>query len=82
MPCWFYEKKDLRTTPSLKDGISTEVESRYRREGARFIIDSGTKMGLRYDTCATGVVYFHRFYMFHSFRHFHRYVSFNYTHVS
>ncbi|XP_064623143.1 cyclin-K-like isoform X2 [Lineus longissimus] len=75
MPCWYYEKRDLRYTPSYKDGIDPETEARYRREGARFIIDTGTKMGLRYDTCATGVVYFHRFYMFHSFREFHRYVT-------
>ena len=75
MPLWFYEKKDLRNSPSLKDGISADTEARYRREGAKFIIESGTKLGLRYDTCATGAIYFHRFYMFHSFRQFHRYVS-------
>lgn len=75
MPCWFYEKKDLRNTASYQDGISPEVEARYRREGARFILDAGTKMGLRFDTCGTGVVYFHRFYMLHSFREFHRYVT-------
>jgi len=27
-----------------------------------------------FDVCATGAVYFHRFYMFHSFTNFHRYV--------
>lgn len=76
MPCWYYEKKDLkRETPSIQDGIDFETESRYRKEGARFIIDTGTKMGLRYDTMATGVVYFHRFYMFHSFKEFPRYVT-------
>lgn len=76
MPCWYYEKKDLkRETPSIQDGIDYETESRYRKEGARFIIDTGTKMGLRYDTMATGVVYFHRFYMFHSFKEFPRYVT-------
>jgi len=75
MPCWYYEKKDLKNTPSLQDGIDFETESRYRKEGARFIIDTGTKMGLRYDTMATGVVYFHRFYMFHSFKEFPRYVT-------
>lgn len=46
MPCWFYEKKDLRNTASYQDGISPEVEARYRREGARFILDAGSKMGL------------------------------------
>jgi hypothetical protein len=75
MPCWYYEKKELRNTPSIQDGIDYETECRYRKEGARFIIDTGTKMDLGYNTMATGVVYFHRFYMFHSFRSFPRYVS-------
>lgn len=43
--------------------------------GARFIIDTGSKMDLGYNTTATGVVYFHRFYMFHSFKQFPRYVT-------
>ncbi|CAH1793074.1 unnamed protein product [Owenia fusiformis] len=75
MPCWYYDKADLLNTPSYRDGLDPDTEARYRREGARFIIDTGTKMGLRYDTCATGVVFFHRFYMFHSFKEFHRYVT-------
>lgn len=75
MPCWYYEKKELRNTPSIQDGIDYETECRYRKEGARFIIDTGTKMDLGYNTMATGVVYFHRFYMFHSFKNFPRYVS-------
>lgn len=94
MPCWYYDKKDLDNTPSIQDAIPAETEARcvesclsyaklsvfrYRREGAKFIIDTGTKMGLRYDTTATGVVYFHRFYMFHSFREYHRHVSLLYN---
>lgn len=75
MPCWYYEKKELRNTPSIQDAIDYETECRYRKEGARFIIDTGTKMDLGYNTMATGVVYFHRFYMFHSFRSFPRYVT-------
>lgn len=75
MPCWYFDKKELRNSPSLQDGISAETESRYRKEGARFIIDTGTKMDLGYNTMATGVVYFHRFYMAHSFKSFPRYVS-------
>lgn len=47
MPCWYYEKKELRTnSPSVKDGIDADVEARYRKEGARFIMNTGTKMGL------------------------------------
>ncbi|CAD7086300.1 unnamed protein product [Hermetia illucens] len=75
MPCWYYEKKDLKVTPSILDGISYETERRYRKEGARFIIQCGTAMSLGHNTVATGVVYFHRFYMFHSFKTFPRYVT-------
>lgn len=32
-------------------------------------------MDLGHNTNATGVVYFHRFYMFHSFRQFPRFVT-------
>ncbi|XP_013786694.1 cyclin-K-like [Limulus polyphemus] len=75
MPSWYYDKKDLRNTPSVLDGISIETEQWYRKEGARFIINMGIKMGLRYDTIATGVMYFHRFYMIHSFKTFPKYVT-------
>lgn len=72
---WFYEKGELRRTPSFLDGIPYEKEQRYRREGARFIIRVGSTMKLSNDTMATGVVYFHRFYMYHSFKTFPRFVT-------
>ncbi|XP_050088926.1 cyclin-K [Anopheles aquasalis] len=75
MPNWYYDKKDLRNTPSARDGVEYETERRYRKEGARFIMQAGASMSLGHNTVATGVVYFHRFYMFHSFRTFPRYVT-------
>lgn len=75
MPCWYYEKEELLRTPSVLDGIEHKVEDRYRSEGARFIFDLSIKLRLRYDTCATAIVFFHRFYMFHSFNAFPRHVS-------
>ncbi|XP_037073367.1 cyclin-K-like [Pollicipes pollicipes] len=75
MVYWFYKRKDLKSTPSAQDAITQETEMRYRKEGARFIMDLGNKIGLRYDTVATGVVFMHRFYMFHSFKEFDRYVT-------
>ncbi|XP_013101519.1 cyclin-K [Stomoxys calcitrans] len=75
MPCWYYDKNELRDTPSVRDGIPLEAERRYRKEGARFIMTCGTQMGLGHNTMATGVVYFHRFYMFQSFKQFPRYVT-------
>ncbi|VDP93712.1 unnamed protein product [Echinostoma caproni] len=75
MPCWYYEREDLIHTPSFHDQIDTETETRFRREGARFLFDVSNKMKLRYDTCATAIVFFHRFYMSHSFKAFPRYVT-------
>lgn len=75
MPFWYYDKKDLRSTVSIRDGVEYETERRYRKEGARFIMQCGLAMGLGHNTSATGVVYFHRFYMFHSFKTFPRYVT-------
>uniref|UniRef100_A0A8C5FNG5 Cyclin-K n=1 Tax=Gadus morhua TaxID=8049 RepID=A0A8C5FNG5_GADMO len=74
-PCWYWDKKDLAHTPSQSEGLDCGIEARYRREGARFIFDVGTRLGLHYDTLATGIIYFHRFYMFHSFKQFPRYVT-------
>lgn len=75
MPFWYYDKKDLRNTLSIRDGLDYETERRYRKEGALFIMKMGQNLGLGHNTVATGVVYFHRFYMFHSFKTFPRYVT-------
>uniref|UniRef100_H2YMJ9 Cyclin-like domain-containing protein n=1 Tax=Ciona savignyi TaxID=51511 RepID=H2YMJ9_CIOSA len=74
-PCWYYDKADLKKTPSLADGVPAETEARYRREGPRFIFDMGTRLGLHHDTIATAIVFFHRFYMFHSFKLFPRHIT-------
>ncbi|EUB55682.1 Cyclin-K [Echinococcus granulosus] len=75
MPCWYYEKEDFLRTPSILDGVDQQTETRYRREGARFILDLSTRLHLRYDTWATAIVFFHRFYMCHSFKAFPRHVT-------
>ncbi len=75
MPCWYYEKDELLRTPSYLDGFDPNTETRYRREGARFILDISNRLHLRYDTWATAIVFFHRFYMCHSFKAFPRHVS-------
>jgi len=46
MPCWYFERKEIKYSPSNRDGIDPATENRYRREGARFILDAGTKLGL------------------------------------
>lgn len=73
---WYYDKKDLKNTPSIKtDSIDYQTECRYRKEGARFIVQLGATLQLGHNTVATGVVYFHRFYMFQSFKIFPRFVT-------
>lgn len=46
MPLWYYDKKGLKSTPSIQDGVDHETEQRYRREGCRFILDLGIRLGL------------------------------------
>jgi hypothetical protein len=31
MPYWYFEKDELKDTPSRRDGIDFELERRYRR---------------------------------------------------
>ncbi|XP_031633394.1 cyclin-K-like [Contarinia nasturtii] len=71
----YYDRKDLRNTPSIRDGLEIETERRYRKEGARFIMECGTRMALGHQTIATSAIYFHRFYMFQTFQEFPRYVT-------
>ena len=73
MPMWYFDKKQLKLTPSYGEGIKTEAEKKYRSDGAKFILNLGLKMGLRHLSISTGALYFHRFYMCHSFKKFPRY---------
>jgi len=75
MPVWYYDKKELKSSPTTTAGLSYEDETRYRMEGARFIQELGKSLGLSHNTMASAAVYFHRFYMFHSFVEFNRYVT-------
>lgn len=74
-PDWLFDKSALLHTPSIHDGLTFDQELQCRSEGARFIIKVGGQMKLNYSTFATGVVYFHRFYMVHSFKTFSRHVT-------
>ena len=46
MPCWYWEKKDIKNSPTYRDGIDSATENRYRREGAKFIVDASTELKL------------------------------------
>lgn len=46
MPCWYFDRNELIDTPSYRDKIDSDTECRYRREGARFLMDVGNQIGL------------------------------------
>lgn len=31
MPWWYYEKEELKNTPTRRDGVDSDTEKRYRR---------------------------------------------------
>lgn len=31
MPWWYYEKEELKNTPTRRDGVDFDTEKRYRR---------------------------------------------------
>ncbi|VDN58029.1 unnamed protein product [Dracunculus medinensis] len=68
---WLFTEKQLNETPSRKDGIDRSEEDQLRREGIKMIVEVGSALKLQPNpTLATAAVYFHRFYMFHSFKEF------------
>jgi hypothetical protein len=60
MPSWYFKKSNLADTPSFRDGIESEKEARYRREGARFVMDIGNQIGLYgfFSICTFISIYF------------------------
>ena len=72
---WFFTKAELRNTPSMAKGFSFEAERQHREDGARIIGRVGNLMSLHYTTMATGIVYYHRFYMIHDFQTYNRFIT-------
>ncbi|MFH4979122.1 hypothetical protein AB6A40_005831 [Gnathostoma spinigerum] len=73
---WLFTEEQLQNSPSRKAGISRADEEKYRREGVKMIVEIGTGLKLQQNPClATATVYFHRFYMFHSFTQFNKHLT-------
>eukprot|EP01135_Chromosphaera_perkinsii_P001571 Nk52_evm41s207 gene=Nk52_evmTU41s207 len=69
---WYFTKEQIKDSPSRKSGIPAAKEAEYRVDGAAVIQDIGMNMKLPQLTIATAVVFFHRFYMYQSFKEFSR----------
>lgn len=72
---WYFKKEDIKNAPSVSDGLHPDEENAYRIQGVQFIKNLGSALGMHYMTIATGIIFFHRFYMFRSFKTFPRYVT-------
>ncbi|XP_046399691.1 cyclin-T2-like [Ischnura elegans] len=69
---WYFTKEQLANSPSKKCGIDADKELSFRQHAANFIQDMGQRLQVSQLCINTAIVYMHRFYIFHSFTHFHR----------
>ena len=46
MPCWYFDKDELLQSASLDVGITTETETKYRKDGAGFIVEISNQLKL------------------------------------
>jgi len=71
---WYFTKEQVADSPSRRDGISDEEEKDNRKHTCGFIQEVGMKLKMPQYTIATAIVYFHRFYMRHSLKHYDRHL--------
>lgn len=69
---WYFTREQLNNTPSIRLGYTPDKELSCRQQAANFIQDMGQRLQVTQLCINTAIVYMHRFYMFHSFTHFHR----------
>uniref|UniRef100_A0A1I7Z6U9 CYCLIN domain-containing protein n=1 Tax=Steinernema glaseri TaxID=37863 RepID=A0A1I7Z6U9_9BILA len=68
---WLWTEDMLLRTPSRLSGMTEKEEQSERVNGIKILMEVGTNLKLNSNpTLATACVYFHRFYLFHSFREF------------
>ncbi|CBN74652.1 Cycline T [Ectocarpus siliculosus] len=68
-----YTVDQIRNSPSRKDGVSEALENDYRRKTGLFIKAAGKELELPVDAVATALVFFHKFFMLHSFQKHERF---------
>ncbi|CAB05724.2 Cyclin-like domain-containing protein [Caenorhabditis elegans] len=76
MSDWIWPLEALKTTPSIRAGLTKEQELLWRREGIKLLSEVGNALNCKpRPTIGVAAVYFHRFYMIHSFQSFSREVT-------
>jgi len=71
---WYFTGEQVQNSPSRKDGFSLAEENENRRSTCGFIQEVGMKLKMPQYTIATAIVYFHRFFMRHSMKHYDRHL--------
>nr|XP_018910648.1 PREDICTED: cyclin-T2-like [Bemisia tabaci]XP_018910649.1 PREDICTED: cyclin-T2-like [Bemisia tabaci]XP_018910650.1 PREDICTED: cyclin-T2-like [Bemisia tabaci] len=69
---WFFTKEQLENSPSRRCGYDAAKELSCRQQAANLIQDMGQRLHVNQLCINTAMVYMHRFFVFHSFTHFHR----------
>ncbi|KAL7294130.1 hypothetical protein TKK_0012159 [Trichogramma kaykai] len=70
---WYWDAATLEImSPSRRDGIDKYKELSYRQQAANLIQDMGQRLQVSQLCINTGIVYMHRFYVFHSMSKFPR----------
>ncbi|EFP06027.1 hypothetical protein GCK72_017472 [Caenorhabditis remanei] len=73
---WTWQLEALKVTPSILAGMNKDQELLYRREGIKLIAEIGAALNCKpRPTIGVAAVYFHRFYMEHSFQNFNREIT-------
>ncbi|CAN0137058.1 unnamed protein product [Pylaiella littoralis] len=67
-----YSAEQIRNSPSRTDGVSEALENDYRRKTCLFLKAAGRELELPIDAVATALVFFHKFFMLHSFKRHER----------
>uniref|UniRef100_A0A7E4ZZA9 Cyclin-K n=1 Tax=Panagrellus redivivus TaxID=6233 RepID=A0A7E4ZZA9_PANRE len=68
---WIFSPEELGNSPSRREGMSAEQEQDLRRAGCGILWQIGISMKLsEQPTLSTACSFFHRFYMFHSFKEY------------
>ncbi|KAK9463831.1 cyclin-like protein [Lipomyces oligophaga] len=70
---WLFTSAELKSTPSIREGMSVSSELHQRAKGASFLVDVGMQLRLPPPTLYVAAVMFHRFYMRFPMKRFHPY---------
>lgn len=60
---WLFTEEELKATPSIIDGLSSEEERIRRAKGVSFMSSIGNMLHIPMTTVSVASLYFHRFYM-------------------